>query len=65
MLVKPTVSDLLKKVGDNRYALVIMTAKRARQIADGSPLKTKENDRSVVTLSADEIIEGEVTKVEE
>lgn len=65
MLVKPTVSDLLKKVGDNRYALVIMTSKRARQIAAGSPLKTKENDRSAVTLAADEIIEGEVTKVEE
>lgn len=64
MLVKPTVSDLLKEVGDNRYALVIMTSKRARQIASGSPLKTKEKDRSPVTLAADEIIEGKVTKVE-
>ncbi len=65
MLVKPTVSDLLEKVGDNRYALVIMTAKRARQIASGSPLKTNETDRSVVTLAADEIFEGKVAKAEE
>lgn len=64
MLVKPTVSDLLKEVGDNRYALVIMTSKRARQIASGSPLRTKEKDRSPVTLAADEIMEGQVTKLE-
>ena len=64
MLVKPTVSDLLGKVGDNRYALVIMTSRRARQIASGSPLKTNETDRSPVTLAADEIIEGKVTKAD-
>ena len=32
MLVKPTVLELLEKV-DNRFELVTMTAKRARQIA--------------------------------
>ena len=30
MLVKPSVTDLLTKV-DNRYTLVIMVSKRARQ----------------------------------
>lgn len=65
MLVKPTVAELLKKVGDNRYSLVIMTAKRARQIASGAPVMTKEKDRSVVSLAADEIAEGKVTKLEE
>lgn len=64
MLVKPTVSDLLEKVGDNRYALVIMTSKRARQIASGCQVKTNEKDRSPVTLAADEIIEGKVTKAD-
>ena len=33
MIVKPTVTDLLETVKDNRYSLVIMTSKRARQIA--------------------------------
>ena len=65
MLVKPTVSELLEKVGDNRYSLVIMTAKRARQIADGDPAKVKAKDRSLVTVAAKEIVEGAVTKVEE
>lgn len=64
MLVKPTVAELLKKVGDNRYSLVIMTAKRARQIASGAPVMTKEKDRSVVSLAADEIAEGKITKVD-
>lgn len=63
MLVKPTVHDLLEEVGDNRYALVIMTSKRARQIADGSPVLTKEKDTSPVTLAADEIVEGKVKKI--
>ena len=64
MMVKPTVAELKEKVGDNRYALVIMTSKRARQLADGDPVKTKEKARSFVTLAADEIAEGQVTKVE-
>lgn len=64
MIVKPTVAELLKKVGDNRYSLVIMTAKRARQIASGDPAKTKVKARSAVTLAANEIAEGKVVKLE-
>ena len=65
MIVKPTVSELLEEVGDNRYSLEIMTAKRARQIASGATVKTDAKDRSVVTLAANEIAEGKVKKVEE
>lgn len=65
MIVKPTVAELLKKVGDNRYSLVIMTAKRARQIAAGDPPKTKVKARSAVTLAANEIAEGQVVKLED
>lgn len=65
MIVKPTVTELLEKVGGNRYSLVIMTAKRARQIANGDPVKTEEKDKSVVTLAADEIAEGKVSRLDE
>ncbi len=41
-----------------------MTAKRARQIANGDPVRVKAKDRSVVTLAAKEIAEGKVTKKE-
>ena len=57
MMVKPSVSELLKKA-DNRYELVIATARRARQIAAG--VKTDVKEESPVTLAANEIAEGKV-----
>lgn len=64
MMVKPTVSDLLKNV-DNRFELVVATAKRARQLSKGDkPLVDKE-EASTVTLAADEIAAGKVIVAEE
>ena len=40
MIIKPTVTDLLKIV-NNRFELVIMTSRRARQIASGALPLTK------------------------
>lgn len=59
MMVKPTVTELLTKA-ENRFRLVIATAKRARQISSGSEVLTKSNDVSAVSLAADEISEGKV-----
>lgn len=59
MIVKPTVLELLEKA-ENRYSLVIATAKRARQIASGSIPMTSCDDVSPVTLAADEIEENKV-----
>ncbi len=64
MLVKPAVTDLLKKV-DNRYSLVIMTAKRARQIAEGEMPMTTMEDKSPVSLAVDEIYEDKVYRINE
>ena len=60
MMVKPTVTELLTKA-ENRYALVIATAKRARQLAQGATALTDKKEESPVTLAADEIAEGKVT----
>ena len=60
MIVKPTVTELLKK-SKNRYELVIATSKRARQIAMGYEPLTKVKEESPVTLAANEIAEGKVT----
>lgn len=63
MLNKPTVAELLEK-GNNRYTLVIATAKRARQIAKKreemvkaqQPLpKFSEDEVSPITAAANEI----------
>ena len=59
MMVKPTVTDLLKKV-DNRFGLVIVTARRARQLSDGDQPLTNKVEDSNVTLAAVEIAEGKV-----
>lgn len=59
MMVKPSVQELLEKV-DNRYRLVIVTSKRARQIANGDLCMTRVKERSSVTLAANEIAEGKV-----
>lgn len=59
MIVKPTVAQLMEKA-ENRYSLVIATAKRARQISNGSKPMTNEDDVSPVTLAADEIEEDKV-----
>ncbi len=60
MIVKPSVTDLLTKA-KNRYELVIATARRARQIAEGDEPRTSVKEESPVTLAANEIAEGKVT----
>lgn len=64
MIVKPSVTELLTKA-NNRYELVIATARRARQIAAGDEPKTKVREESAVTLAANEIAEGKVSIVED
>jgi DNA-directed RNA polymerase subunit omega len=59
MMVKPSVSELLNKA-ENRYELVIATARRARQIAEGDEPRTEAKEESPVTLAANEIAEGKV-----
>ena len=61
MIIKPTVTDLLK-IFNNRFELVIVTSKIDRQIAAGSPVLTKVDEKSTVTLAANEIAEGKVVK---
>jgi DNA-directed RNA polymerase subunit omega len=57
-LARVTVEDCLEKVG-NRFALVILAAERARQLAKGSkPLVKCDNKPAVTALR--EIAEGMV-----
>ena len=59
MLNKPTVAELMTQ-GNNRYTLVIATAKRARQISLGAPKLTDEKVESDVTTAAIEVDEGRI-----
>ena len=59
MIVKPSVPELLTKA-NNRYELVIATARRARQIASGATPLVDTKEESAVTIAAIEIAEGKV-----
>lgn len=66
-MIYPPISKLLSKV-DSRYTLVIMAAKRARDVSDiqmHNPetfsKKGKHHSDKPVTIAIDEIAEGRIT----
>ena len=59
MMVKPTVKELLTKT-DNRFELVVATAKRAREIASGAEVLVDTTEEAPVTIAEIEINEGKV-----
>ena len=60
MLLYPSVNKLQEKT-DSRYSLVILTAKRARDIIDGKPVLTDEESERPVSQAAREIADDLVT----
>ena len=60
MIIRPSMTSLLNKV-PSKYSLVVGTAKRARQISQGSPKLTSVKVESDVTTAAIEIDEGKIT----
>ena len=64
-MLYPAVSEL-EKVTRSRYALVIMTAKRARQISAEAEANDVELSDKPVKLAINDIADGKVSiKVEE
>lgn len=59
-MINPSIVDLLKKV-DNRYTLVTMTAKRARQLIEGQEPLVKLDSTKPVTIAINEIKDGAIT----
>ena len=60
MLLYPSVNKLQEKT-DSRYSLVILTAKRARDIIDGKPVLTDEESERPVSQAAKEVAEDLIT----
>ena len=65
MMVKPTTAELLAETKENKFGLVIATAKRARQIASGSKPLTDVKEEAPVTIAANELGEGKVEIIRE
>ncbi len=53
-MINPSVVDLLEKTKD-RYSLVILTSKRARQIIEGSSPKISINSKKSLTIAINEV----------
>jgi DNA-directed RNA polymerase subunit omega len=56
-MINPAITDLLKKV-DNRYSLVVVTSKRARQLVDGDDPLLESDIVKPVSLAIEEVNEG-------
>ena len=59
-MINPSIVDLLKKV-DNRYSLVIVTSKRARQLIDGQEPTIKVDSKKSLTFAINEVNEGTIS----
>jgi DNA-directed RNA polymerase subunit omega len=53
------IEELLKKCG-SVYRLVILAAKRAKEIAEGSPSLVETPQRKVTSVALEEILQGKV-----
>ena len=59
-MLYPSINEMRKKA-DNRYTLVILAAKRARDIIDGKPKLTDVEIERPVSIAANEIAEDLIT----
>ena len=59
-MLYPSINESRKKA-DSRYTLVILAAKRARDIIDGKPIFTDVDIDSPVAIAAHEIAEDLIT----
>lgn len=60
MLLYPSVNTLNEKT-DSRYSLVILTAKRARDLVDGKRAITEDESERPVSQAAKEIAQDLIT----
>ncbi|WMJ82101.1 DNA-directed RNA polymerase subunit omega [Clostridium sp. MB40-C1] len=59
-MINPSIVDLLDKV-DNRYSLVTVTSKRARQLIDGETVLVNIDENvKPLTMAINEVNEGKV-----
>jgi DNA-directed RNA polymerase, omega subunit len=58
-MINPSIMDLLKKV-DNRYSLVIVTSKRARQLIEGEEPLVRINSFKPLTIAVNEVHAGQI-----
>ena len=61
-MLHPTMPELLEKV-DNRYLLVNVAAKRARQIAEEAEMNEIKLAEKPVKMALDDIVSGRIVNI--
>ncbi len=59
-MLYPSINEIREKA-DSRYTLVVLAAKRARDIIEGKPTLTDADVHKPVSLAANEISEDLIT----
>lgn len=59
-MLHPSIGEITKKA-DSRYTLVMLAAKRARQLVDGSKPYIETDSKKPVSIAIAEILEDKIT----
>ncbi|QDR80682.1 DNA-directed RNA polymerase subunit omega [Sporomusa termitida] len=59
-MINPSLDALVAKV-DSKYTLVVLAAKRAREIMDGKPSSAESKSNKPVTMALEEIAQRKIT----
>ncbi|MDF2571727.1 MAG: rpoZ 2 [Sporomusa sp.] len=59
-MINPSLDVLVQKV-DSKYTLVVLAAKRAREIMDGQPPLAESKSNKPVTIALEEVAQGKIT----
>ncbi len=61
-MIEPSINNLLEKA-DSRYTLVILAAKRARQLSDGAHKLVNCDSEKPVSVAINEISDDKITYI--
>lgn len=61
-MFNPSINKL-STIGDSRYTLVVLTAKRARQLIDGAEPLQETDSTKPVSIAIEEAVDGKITYI--
>lgn len=60
MMIEPPIDELAAKMGGNKYKLVCVMSKRAKELEKRIPAELEKSDIKSVSWAAKEIYEGKI-----
>jgi len=59
-MFRPSINEL-SNIADSRYTLVMLAAKRSRELVDGAKPLIETDSTKPVSIAIEEIVEGKIT----